>query len=59
MIDIVGATIGRLFCMVAKKIKQPPLRHCVTPLLKERLVWLLSWGAVNNVDCGVALSVSF
>lgn len=26
------------FCMVAKKIKQPPLRHCVTPLLKERLI---------------------
>lgn len=57
MIDIVGATTGRLFwwtviqkniirrsdlwspfCMVAKKIKQPPLRHCVTPLLKERLI---------------------
>ena len=31
----------------------PPLRHFVTPLLKERLVWLLSRGAVNNVDCGV------
>ena len=37
----------------------PPLRHFVTPLLKERLVWLLSWEAVNNVDCGVALSVLF
>ena len=38
MIDIVGATIGRLFGMVVKNIKQPPLCHCVTPLLKERLV---------------------
>ena len=34
----------------------PPLRHFVTPLLKERLfAWLPLRGAVNAVDCGVAL----
>ena len=34
-----------------------PLRHFVTPLLKERLfVWLPLRGAVNAVDCGVACS---
>ena len=33
----------------------PPLRHFVTPLLKERLfVRLQLRGAVNAVDCGVA-----
>ena len=31
----------------------PPLRHFVTPLLKERLVWLPLRGAGNNVNCGV------
>ena len=35
----------------------PPLRHFVTPLLKERLfVWLPLRGAVNAVDCGGACS---
>ena len=33
----------------------PPLRHFVTPLLKERFfVWLPLRGAVDTVDCGVA-----
>ena len=33
----------------------PPLRHFVTPLLKERIfVWLPLRGAVDAVDCGVA-----
>ena len=35
----------------------PPLRHFVTPLLKERLFLRLPLrGAVNAVDCGVACS---
>ena len=35
----------------------PPLRHFVTPLLKERLfIRLQLRGAVNAVDCGVACS---
>ena len=32
----------------------PPLRHFVTPLLKERLSKLPLRGAVDVVDCGVA-----
>ena len=35
----------------------PPLRHFVTPLLKERLLYGSNWGGAGNaVDCGVAFS---
>ena len=34
----------------------PPLRHFVTPLLKERLfVWLSLRGVVDTVECGVVI----
>ena len=60
----VGATIGRPIALTLRGagnavdcgVALPPLRHFVTPLLKERLfAWLPLRGAVNAVDCGVAL----
>jgi len=69
MIDIVGATTGRLFWWTViqkniirrgdhwspflyghQKIKKPPLRHCVTHLLKERLIGSHRGELVGAVD---------